>query len=359
MSNALQQESSSLRGKTATGVVLVRFSALGDCVLLCPLAERLKRGDAGEIVVVTKKSFAELFAAATGVDRVVAYDSKSGLGGLWRVADGLRNRGYRVIDAHATLRSRVLCGRMGRPMARFDKRYRDRLGLIVLKRPAAIPTMLEQYGALAGALGIDGNGLRPGGLTLSDQARETASAITGNAGSDRWIAIAPGSRWPTKTWEGRRFAEVARRFAAKGFRIAVLGDAREREVAAIVADAAGSAGLAFAGTGNIMETAAILERCETMIGNDSGLVHLAEAFGVPVVALYGPTVESFGYYPSLPRSRTIEFELSCRPCSRNGATPCLRGTHECMSAIDVDTVEAAASDLLAGRDQPRYRVTGR
>jgi heptosyltransferase-2 len=95
-----------------------------------------------------------------------------------------------------------------------------------------------------------------------------------------------------------------------------------------------------------METAAHIARCRVFVGNDSGLMHLAEAVGVPVVALFGPTVEAFGYYPSLAKSRTIERRLACRPCSRNGSTPCPKGTGECLTAIKPETVVQSIGTLF-------------
>jgi heptosyltransferase-2 len=72
-----------------------------------------------------------------------------------------------------------------------------------------------------------------------------------------------------------------------------------------------------------------------------------------VVALFGPTVESFGYFPSLPGSRVIERNLACRPCSRNGSTPCPKGTVECLRAIGPESVLATVADALAGTGETR------
>ena len=67
-------------------VLIIRFSSLGDCILLCPLATYLKTSGAEQVTVVTKRAYAEVFAAATGVDRVVAFDPGGGLRGLLRIA---------------------------------------------------------------------------------------------------------------------------------------------------------------------------------------------------------------------------------------------------------------------------------
>jgi ADP-heptose:LPS heptosyltransferase len=95
-----------------------------------------------------------------------------------------------------------------------------------------------------------------------------------------------------------------------------------------------------------MDAAAHIARCRLFVGNDSGLMHLAEAVGTPVVSLFGPTVDAFGYYPSLPLSRTIERRLACRPCSRNGSIPCPKGTGECLTAIPEDVVAHTVATMF-------------
>jgi ADP-heptose:LPS heptosyltransferase len=225
--------------------------------------------------------------------------------------------------------------------ARIRKDTRERLGLIVLKRPAATPTMLERYAVLAGAAGLETPRLSPGGIELPAAAREAAA---GAMPGDRYVAIAPGSRWPSKRWPG--FRALGGQLARDGWRVLLVGDAHDRAAAAPIAAALGERCVDATGRAPLMETAARIARCRAFIGNDSGLMHLAEAVGVPVVGLFGPTVREFGYYPSLPQSRTVERRLSCRPCSRNGSTPCVRGNGECLAAIPPDAVAGAIATLF-------------
>lgn len=320
--------------------LVIRFSSLGDCVLLCPLLEYLKRAGAEEVVVLTKRAYAELFSSATGVDRVIALDKGAGAGTLWRIASEFRGRGYTILDAHSSWRSRLVCARAGQADARIQKHTRQRVNLIVWKRPSALPTMLERYAALCAPAGIKPPQLSPGGLNIPENAARTAA---GNMGHDAFIAVAPGSRWPAKRWNG--FATLCETLA-RDHRILLVGDAADREFTAPIARALGSRCLDIAGTPSLMETAAHIARCRLFVGNDSGLMHLAEAAGVPVVALFGPTVEAFGYFPSLPQSRVVERRLACRPCSRNGATPCPKGTVECLTAITPDQVAQSVATLF-------------
>ena len=329
-------------------ILVVRFSSLGDCVLLCPLLDHLKRAGAREVVVLTKRAYANLFAAATGVDRIVAIDASTAPTHLWRMAGEFRD-GYTVLDAHASGRSRLVAACAGHVDARIAKHTRERLGLIVFKRPASLPTMLERYARLAAGAGLEVPVLSPGGIAVPEpSARDAASAM----GDAPFVAVSPGSRWPAKQWNGfdRMCAALAREC-----NILLVGDERDRAVARPIADALGERCLDLTGRARLMETAAHVARCRAFVGNDSGLMHLAEAVGVPVVALFGPTVREFGYFPSLPRSRTIERAIACRPCSRNGSTPCLRGTGECLAAIPADAVVDAVATLF-DESAPRHIV---
>jgi heptosyltransferase-2 len=99
----------------------------------------------------------------------------------------------------------------------------------------------------------------------------------------------------------------------------------------------------------LVEVAKLLAECRLLLTNDSGLLHVAEAVGTPVVALFGPTVREFGYFPLLPASRVLEKSLECRPCSRNGKRPCHRGDLACLRDITPDQVAAA---VFAGKASP-------
>ena len=93
------------------------------------------------------------------------------------------------------------------------------------------------------------------------------------------------------------------------------------------------------------DTAARLARCSRLVTNDSGLLHIAEAVGTPVLALFGPTVREFGYFPILARSLVLEKSLDCRPCSRNGKRPCHRGDLACLQDITPDAVRSVLASL--------------
>jgi heptosyltransferase-2 len=334
--------------------MLIRFSSLGDCILVCPLAAHLKTHGATEVTVVTKMAYIDIFAATTGVDRVVGFDPRGGLKGLRRIAEDHRLQGYRVIDVHNNWRSRFLSACLGGADVRLAKNYGPRLGLIVFKRPANLPSILEQYAELAGAVGMPVGKLTPGGIKIPDVMTEAAAERMPRDGHP-FVALAPGAKWPEKCWPLEHYAELARRLSQEhGYRLLLLGDDNDRGAAASISDELRDSCVNITGRTGVMEGAAHLQRCVGFVGNDSGLAHLAESVGVPATVLYGPTVDSFGYYPSLPESKSIERALSCRPCSRNGGRPCPRRTRECLAAIDVDAVESTVLEMLSNSGPKRY-----
>jgi heptosyltransferase-2 len=102
--------------------------------------------------------------------------------------------------------------------------------------------------------------------------------------------------------------------------------------------------------------AACFERLDRVVVNDTGLMHLAAAVATPVVAVFGPTVRSFGFAPRGADHRILEVPgLACRPCSLHGSARCPRGHFRCMLEIEAPPViEAALRPDPRGGDAARH-----
>jgi heptosyltransferase-2 len=166
------------------------------------------------------------------------------------------------------------------------------------------------------------------------------------------VAFAPGARWKTKRWPADHFAKLISTVSARDYAPVLIGGTEDiADNAAIARAVSPEEPLDLTGSLSIIESAAILRECAALVTNDSAPLHLAEAVGTPVVALFGPTVREFGYYPILRRSMALEVDLPCRPCSRNGARSCPYGTEECLTSIEPEAVLEALLGVLrtAGR----------
>src|SRR2546428_10832783 len=91
-------------------------------------------------------------------------------------------------------------------------------------------------------------------------------------------------------------------------------------------------------------------------------MHMATGVGTPVVALFGPTVGQFGFFPYRAPAVVLERPLDCRPCSATGTAHCPMGHHRCLGDIAPAEGAAAAQGLVPTSGRPRRagsRHTGR
>jgi heptosyltransferase-2 len=158
------------------------------------------------------------------------------------------------------------------------------------------------------------------------------------------IAIAPASVWFTKQWPARYYAETIRELASRGYNVAVIGAANEREYCRNVI---GDTTLVLELTGlSILRSAAVVGECDLVLCNDSGALHIANAMRTTVFAFFGPTVKRIGYFPFRPGDRVLETDESCRPCRDHGGTNCPLGHHHCMTRITPDSVVSTITETL-------------
>lgn len=91
----------------------------------------------------------------------------------------------------------------------------------------------------------------------------------------------------------------------------------------------------------------VLAFAKLCVGNDSGMNHIAESYGVPCLTLFGPTDPKFGFKPHGSASRFLSRDMYCKPCSTTGKTPCYRDRHYCMEEISVDEVKKNVLEMLS------------
>jgi ADP-heptose:LPS heptosyltransferase len=165
------------------------------------------------------------------------------------------------------------------------------------------------------------------------------------------LALAPTANWGGKQWPADRFVALAERLTARGgplaeARVAVFAGPGEREAARPVLDAVPPARrIDLAEKLDLLTAAACLGRADLFVGNDSGLMHLAAAMGVPTLGLFGPSREEH-YGPWGPRARAVRTDLSYDAILAKPGYDYLRhDTH--METLSVEKVLAAARELLA------------
>lgn len=118
--------------------------------------------------------------------------------------------------------------------------------------------------------------------------------------------IHPGAASEARRWPSRRWSAVARACAAAGDRVVVTGSRAECELAArVVADAGLGPHANLAGTTSLRELAALVAHANRVVCGDTGIAHLASAYGTPSVVLFGPVAPALWGPPGLSRHRTL------------------------------------------------------
>jgi heptosyltransferase-2 len=156
-------------------------------------------------------------------------------------------------------------------------------------------------------------------------------------------AIAPGASYgPSKLWPAESFARVGDALAEAGAQIVLLGAPSESALVARVRAGMRSPAIELTAPGSLGVLKAVLRRSKVLVCNDAGARHVAVAFGVPCVVMFGPTsLEKTNL--NLGRVQALFADVPCRPCYLRTCPI----DHRCMTRIEPERVIAAALPSLA------------
>jgi heptosyltransferase II len=325
-------------------VLVIQTAFLGDVVLTTPLLSALAARN-GPVDVVTTTIAAPLIETHPAVRQVIPYDKRGidrGWGGLRKLARLLSVEGYnRAYLPHRSLRTAALAW-----LARIPSRigYSGTWSfLYTASRPK--PRTGHESDRLLALAEEPPAAYRPQLRPTAEDERVAAGLVQGE-----FVALAPGSIWGSKRWP--YYAELAARLADRVTVVAVgsrddagLGDEISRAVGS-----AGGRAVNACGQLTLRQSAALIGRATVLVTNDSAPLHLATAMGIPIVALFGPTVTEFGFGPVRPGDVALGVDaLLCRPCSPHGPLQCPLGHHRCMRDLSVEAVIAAIEEIGALR----------
>ncbi|MDN3662171.1 lipopolysaccharide heptosyltransferase II [Vibrio agarivorans] len=222
----------------------------------------------------------------------------------------------------------------------------------------AFQYMLERYVALAhkkqemtgsGCLGALESLPYPK-LSLSADALEQALAKL-KLNMDRPVlGLCPGAEFgPAKRWPEQHYSRIAEELIDKGHQVWLFGSKKDTEVTSQIQQLMSESSRAhctnLAGRTSLIEAIDLIGACQTVVSNDSGLMHIAAAVGCNVVAIYGSS--SPKYTPPLTsKLRVLNTDIECRPCFQR---ECPKQHLKCL----VDLVPQHAIEAIESFDQVR------
>lgn len=338
--------------------ILIRaVNWLGDAVMTTPAIGAVRESFPGaRITLLANPLVAQLFTPHDWVDEVMVYDRKGrhkGLVGRLAMAAELRGRGFDLAILLQNAFDAALIARLARIPRRMGYRTDGRGFLLTHGAPVAAEANrlhhVDYYQAMLASFGITASTKKLHLTVTLEEELATASTLAeaGIGGDAFLLGINPGATYGSaKRWYPERFARVADELARRwGARVVITGSTGEAGIAGEIEGAMGEKCLNLAGRTSVRELMALIKRCDFFITNDSGPMHLAAAFDVPLVAVFGST-DHTTTSPYAPNAVVFRHDVDCAPCLKRECPT----DHRCMELVTADDVIAAAGEL-------RERVT--
>jgi heptosyltransferase-2 len=326
---------------------------IGDVVMTLPAVAAIRKSmPLARISVLAKPWVAEVYRLSPDVDEIIVFQEPgrhAGIIGKWRLACELRQRRFDcAILLQNAIEAAIIARLAGIPLrAGYNSDGRGWFLTHAVRRTKEIRRVhqIDYYIEMVRALGCEPAGrdvrLRPG--RDYDDLAGTLFARFGIAEDRLLIGIAPGAAYgPAKKWFPERFAAVADRLSNEsGGQTILFGSGGDRESTAAVQKNARHLLIDIAGKTDLKEAICLISRCALFISNDSGLMHIAGALGVPTIAVFGSTNPATTS-PVGERSVVIHHNVDCSPCLK----PVCPTDFRCMEMIGVEEVCTAARKLL-------------
>jgi len=379
-----QTKNASLRAANFSRILLIKPSALGDVVHTLPVLVKLRaRYPRARIDWLITPENAEIVRCHPALSNVVLFArgdfARSGrrwqaVGAFFNLLQQIHSAKYDlVIDLHGQVRSAFFALVSGaRVRVGFDRPIKPALTVSAehdLKNIAShgwrgaregswmaythripIPTLdvhaIDRYLWVATMLSLDDE---PPDLTihLPPETVPNVERLLDERGvhaSRPLVVLVPGTIWETKHWTIEGFAGVARELLSSGFAVALAGTKRDRSrCRQIAAVAPGACDLS--GKTSPADLAALIQRAELCVTNDSGSMHVAASLGKPMVSVFGPTnpvhIGPYGRSESVVRAN-----LPCSPCNYRRLSQC-PFDHACMKQVTSTMVMERVWKILA------------
>lgn len=318
---------------------------IGEAVMAQPLLALLRQRDPTiRVDALCSPRTAPVFLAMAEVNSVI--EAPESRGPSWLAAQGrigwrLRAQNYR----RAYVLPDAPCSALAAWIASIPERigHRTESPRPLLTRsyePTGARTLplVEHYARLAFAPREPLPGPMPAPRLLRRRERERAVRTAFNL-PDRapLLVLCPGSgQGPAHRWPTRHFASLANLLADEWpeAELVVLGSASDRLIGTEIAALSGQSIRNLAGETSVADALAIVSQAGGVVSGDSGLMHLAAAFGRPQVAVFGPT-DPRHTPPRSPRARVEWLHLACSPCFQRD---CPLGHHDCLGRVTPQSV---------------------
>jgi heptosyltransferase-2 len=307
-------------------ILVFRLSSLGDILLTTPLLRSIKKMYPNiSIDFILREEYEDLLLQNPNVNKLYKYaESKLEKQVLF---NSIIAQNYEmVIDLQNNFRSRELTRILKCPIFKLKKRHLDKFLFVYFKinKLKDAPPIPVRYANAFDMFELDNYGLD---FRTDNQPNEKLQT------GEKFIGLSPGARHYTKRWPKGYYTELGKLLEADKYKVVLLGGKDDQYLCDEIAKELSNP-INLCNENDAMQTAANMMMCKVVYCNDSGLMHLATAINVPVIAFFGSTVREFGFFPYKSKSLVMESDrLQCRPCTHIGKKSCPQKHFSCMLEI--------------------------
>ncbi|MFD0792280.1 glycosyltransferase family 9 protein [Mucilaginibacter litoreus] len=317
-------------------VLVIRFSSMGDIIYTTPVVRCLKKQlpDA-EIHFITKPAFKYIYDNNPYVDKLLLL--KPILNET--IAEIKSERYDYLIDLHNNLRTAIIKIRTGIRSSTYSKQtIRKWLSLKLRKNLVPPLHLVDRYMKAVQFLGVTNDG-QPIDYYIKEN-HQLASLLPASHQSG-YVAFVIGATHFTKRMPNKKISSIC---GDINLPIVLLGGNDVTANGDEIAAAAGEKVYNSCGKTTLDESVFLVSQAKSVIGFDTGLTHIAEAFKKPIVSIWGGTIpDLLGVQPYMVKESLVSgIDLYCRPCSKFGLEKCPLGHFKCMW----DMPEAPITDFV-------------
>ena len=250
----------------------------------------------------------------------------------------------RIIDLHNNIRTLSLKKKLGVRAESFPKLNLEKW-LLVKLNVDKMPDLhvVDRYYKAVEGLGVKNTGF-PCSLHIKnplDIEKEFGFAM------GTYITVSIGAQFNTKRMPHSLLIKIINQLNAPAI---LIGGETDNELATEIMGVIKNKKVVSAvGKYSLKESASIIAQSTRLLTNDTGMMHIATCFNIPVVSVWGNTVPELGmypYYPKHPEMFTVHEVkgLKCRPCSKIGFDKCPKGHFDCMNKQNIDEIVNEVND---------------
>lgn len=313
-------------------ILVVRFSSMGDIIYTTPVVRCLKMQlpDA-EVHFLTKPAFKYIYDNNLHLDKLLLLKPT-----LAETIEEIKAEKYDyLIDLHNNLRTSLIKLRTGIKSSTYKKqRIRKWLSLKFNLKLVPPVHLVERYMKAVKFLGVKNDG-KP--IDYYIKTEHDLSKLLPPSHLPGFVAFIIGATHFTKRMPNEKIISICNEINSP---IVLLGGNDVKENGDVITKAIGSNIYNACGITSLDESVYLVSKAKRVLGFDTGLTHIAEAFDKPIASIWGGTVpELLGVQPYMVKdAEVIGINLPCRPCSKFGLEKCPLGHFKCMNNIPEQTV---------------------